>query len=60
MLACALVGAEKTIVHVDGWDESPLYSHAVISNGMVYVAGTVGVDMITMTLCPGAPTLASS
>ena len=30
---------------VPGWPESPLYSHAVISNGLVYVAGTIGANM---------------
>ena len=50
---CALVRGEKTVVSVDGWEESPLFSHAIVSNGMVYLAGVVGVDMETMELCPG-------
>ena len=53
LAACALARAEKTIVSVDGWEESPLFSHAGVSNGMVYLAGYVGVDMETMVLCPG-------
>lgn len=47
--------SEKTIIKVPGWPDSPLYSHAVVSNGMVYVAGTIGVDMTTSppTKCAG-------
>lgn len=37
--------ADRTVVHVPSWPDSPLYSHAVISGGMVYVAGTVGINM---------------
>ena len=60
LAACALARAEKTIVSVDGWEESPLFSHAVVSNGMVYLAGYVGVDMETMVLCPDLLTLRPS
>ena len=55
MLSLSIVSADKLVVHVPGWPESKLYAHAVISNGMVYVAGTIGANMTTTppTLCSG-------
>ena len=60
-LACLLALAatlDKKVVHVPGFPESPLFSHAVISGGTIYVAGTVGVNMTSVrdgrpTLCAG-------
>ena len=49
--------ADRTVVHVPGLPDSPLYSHAIISNGMVYVAGTVGVNLTATS--DGEPTLCS-
>ncbi|KAH8043416.1 endoribonuclease [Aureococcus anophagefferens] len=54
LLSAALVAvADKRVVNVDGWEKSPLFSHAVVSGDTVYVSGMIGVDMSTMKLCPG-------
>jgi reactive intermediate/imine deaminase len=56
LLSCLLgaaTAAKKTIIHVDGWPESPLYSHGVLVGDTLYVAGTVGVDMDAGALCAG-------
>ncbi len=43
-------------LYVFGCARSPLYAHGIVSNGIVYVAGTVGVEDMAAankTLCAG-------
>ena len=43
------VAADKTVVKVPSWPDSPLYSHAVVSGGMVYVSGAIGINMTVVS-----------
>eukprot|EP00966_Prymnesium_polylepis_P028854 668868-Prymnesium_polylepis.2 len=51
--------ADRIVVHVPGLPDSPLFSHAIISHNVIYLAGTVGVNLTaaanggTYTLCAG-------
>jgi 2-iminobutanoate/2-iminopropanoate deaminase len=46
----------RKVVHVPGFPDSPLFSHAIVSGSTVYVAGTVGVN-ITSVANGGEPSL---
>jgi enamine deaminase RidA (YjgF/YER057c/UK114 family) len=43
-------------VHSPAMRTSPLYAHGIVSNGVIYVAGTVGIEdmgAVNKTLCAG-------
>lgn len=46
----------RTVVHSDKGLDSPLFSQAIICNGMVYVSGNIGMDYATMKEAEGSVT----
>lgn len=54
----AVVSADRQVIRPSGLPDSPLFSHAIVSNGMVYVSGTVGLNVTGWSGSGGAqPTL---